>query len=96
MAHIMKINEWRRLPEPKYNTAKYKKGMALSNDINVAYDNGDMKTAGKLWIDLHDLYNNPTPEDMQEFFDIMTSMFTDEVVYNITDYLKASNEITLE
>lgn len=52
------------------------------------FEKGDVENASKTWCELHDLYENANSEqEIMEFHKLM-SLFTDNEVYTITDYLK--------
>lgn len=64
------------------------KAKNLVEKAKKQFANGDVKNASKTWCELHDLYENANSEqEIMEFHKLM-SLFTDNEVYTITDYLK--------
>ena len=88
MAHIKRVDEMAGANMSASDTKR--RGVELAKRAKTYYAGGDMKNAAKMWNEIYNLYGNTTSMDaMKDMYEIM-SMFTDDEVYGITDYLKAS------
>lgn len=86
MTHIKRVDEM-NMPT-KFNSVRHKQAVKLASELMNAYEDGDLATAGDRWMKIYDLYEGETDIDAtRELFDVMR-IFPDNVVYDVTDYLK--------
>ena len=87
MAHIKRVDEMAGANMSASDTKR--RGVELAKRAKTYYAGGDMKNAAKMWCEIYDLYDNTKNADaMMDLYEVM-SLFTDNEVYDITDYLKA-------
>ena len=71
------------------NEDRYAKALKIQRDCSAAYAQGNMNLAVSLWRKLYKLYEDTSTRgaDLLEQHLVM-ELFTDEEVYNITDFYK--------